>query len=100
MPLVEALMGRNVGWVCLAAYTLVLFVVLERNSRPNSRSPIFWAMLGRLLLLHLVCFVWFILRVRQSGAIHYVVAGPFEVLVLLFLLKRGIRYLDPEIDEE
>lgn len=95
LPLVESIMGRNIGWVRLAAYTLPLFVIVERNSRPHPRSLTFWALLGGLLLLHLVCFIWFILRIRPLGAIHYVVSGPIEVLVLLLLLKRGIRLSGP-----
>jgi hypothetical protein len=35
----------------------------------------------------------FILRIRPLGAIHYVVSGPFEVLLLALLLNRGVRYL-------
>ena len=54
----------------------------------------FWTLFAGLLLLHLVCYVWFILRIRPLGAIDYVVSGPFEVLLLALLLKRGMRYLE------
>ena len=93
LPLVERLMDGNAGWLRLAAYTIVVFVILAKNYRPPSPSLRFWTLLAGLLLLHLVCSVWFILNIRPLGVIHYIVYGPFEVLLLALLLNRGVRYL-------
>jgi hypothetical protein len=82
LPLVEWLMERNTGWLRLAAYTVIIFVILAKNFHPKSSSLRFWTVFAGLLLLHLVCYVWFILRIRPLGAIQYVVSGPFEVLLL------------------
>ena len=100
-PLVEWLMIRNAGWLRLAVYTFVVFVILAKNYHPRSFSLRFWALLTGLLLLHLVCSVWFILNIRPLGAVHYTVYGPFEFLLLALLFNRGIRYLGitPEIPE-
>jgi hypothetical protein len=100
LPLVEWLMERNTGWLRLAAYTVVIFTVLAKNLHPKSPSLRFWTVFAGLLLLHLVCYVWFILRIRPLGAIHYVVAGPFEILLLAFLLNRGARYLGTTQDND
>jgi hypothetical protein len=94
LPLLEWLMERNIGWLRFAVYTVVIFAILAKNFRPQSPSIGFWTLFAGLLLFHLVCYVWFILRIRQLGALHYVVSGPFEVLLLAFLLKRGMRYLE------
>jgi hypothetical protein len=93
LPLVEWLMFRNIGWLRLAAYTVVVFAILAKNYHPPSPSLRFWTLLAGLLLLRLVCSVWFILNIRPLEAIHYVVYGPFEVLLLALLLNRGVRYL-------
>jgi hypothetical protein len=93
LPLVEWLMERNSGWLRLAAYTIVVFAILAKNFHRKLPSRRFWTVFAGLLLLHLFCYVWFILRIRPLGAIHYVVSGPFEVLLLALLLNRGVRYL-------
>ena len=41
-----------------------------------------------MILLHVVCAIWFIQNIRPLGAIHYIAYGPFEVLVLAVLLNR------------
>ena len=94
LPLGEWLMERNIGWVRFAAYTIGIFAILAKNFCPQSSFVRFWTLFAGLLLLHLVCYVWFILRIRPLGAIDYVVSGPFEVLLLALLLKRGMRYLE------
>jgi hypothetical protein len=95
LPLIERLFtDGNTRWFRLAAYTIVVFAILAMNFHPKLPSLRFWTVLAALLLLHLVCFVWFILKIRTLGAIHYIVAAPFEVLLLAFLLKRGVRYLE------
>lgn len=93
LPLVERLTNGNTGWFRLAAYTIVVFAILAKNFHPRLPSLRFWTVFAGLLLLHLVCYVWFILRIRPLGAIQYVVSGPFEVLLLALLLNRGVRYL-------
>ena len=90
---VEWLIVENTGWLRLAAYTIVVFAILAKNYSPSSPSLRFWTLLAGLLLLHLVCSVWFILNFRPLGAIHYMVYGPFEVLLLALLMNRGVRYL-------
>ena len=100
LPLVERLTDGNAGWLRLAAYTIVVFAILAKNFRPRLPSLRFWTVFAGLLLFHLVCYVWFILRIRQLGATHYVVAGPFEVLLLALLLNRGVRYLGTTQDND
>jgi hypothetical protein len=100
LPLVEWLMERNTGWLRLAAYTVVIFAILAKNFHPKSPSLRFWTVFAGLLLLHLLCYVWFILRIRPLGAIHYVVSGPFEVVLLALLLNRGTRYLGTPQDND
>ncbi len=94
LALVEWLMERNIGWVRLAVYTAVVFTILATNFRPRPSPIRFWTLFAALLLLHLVCCVWFILKIRPLGAIHYIAFGPFEVLLLALLLKWGTRYLE------
>jgi len=93
-------MERNTGWLRLAAYTVVIFAILAKNFHPKSPSLRFWTVFAGLLLLHLLCYVWFILRIRPLGAIHYVVSGPFEVVLLALLLNRGTRYLGTPQDND
>ena len=93
LPLVKGLMSGNAGWLRLAAYTIVVFAIMAKNYRPASFSLRFWTLLTGLLLVHLVFSVWFILKIRPLGAVHYIVYGPFEVLLLALLLNRGVRYL-------
>ena len=93
LPLVERLIFGNTAWLRLAVYTIVVFAILAKNYRPPSPSLRFWTLLAGLLLLHLVCSVWFILNIKPLGAIHYIVYGPFEVLLLALLMNRGVRYL-------
>jgi hypothetical protein len=93
LPFVEWLILGNAGWFRLATYTIVVFAVLAKNYRPPSPSLRFWTLFAALLLLHLVCSVWFILNIRPLGSIHYIVYGPFEVLLLALLMNRGVRYL-------
>lgn len=93
LPLVEFVLGRNVHWGRFVAYTAVIFVVLVNRSRPRSPQMTYWTVLAALLLLHFGGYIWFISRVKPLGAIHYIVAAPFEVLLLYFLLDRGTRFL-------
>jgi hypothetical protein len=81
-------------WVRLAVHTAVVFTILATNFRPRPSPIRFWTLFAALLLLHLVCCVWFILEIRPLGAIHYIAFGPFEVLLLALLLKWGTRYLE------
>jgi len=84
----------------LALERFRVFAILAKNYRPPSPSLRFWTLFGGLLLLHLVCSVWFILDIRPLGAIHYIVFGPFEVLLLALLINRGVRYLGITQDKD
>ena len=92
LPFADAVMGRNIGWVRFSAYTFVLFAVLAKNCRQRLSSRGYWSLFAALLLLHLVCYGWFILRVRPLGSIDYIVSAPFEFLLLYFLLDRGMMF--------
>jgi len=100
LPLVEMILSKNVGWVRFGGYTAVVFVLLGKNLRTPQSSWHFWSVLAGLLLVHLVCFIWFIKNVRSPGAIHYIVCAPFELIALNFLLKSGLRYFDAEKEVE
>lgn len=100
LQFVETVMGRNLEWVRLFTYTVVLFVILAMNCRPLSSAFGYWTVFVGLLLLHLACFVWFILKVRSLGALHYVVAAPLEMLLLYFLLKRGMGFSGSDQDND
>jgi hypothetical protein len=93
LPLVEFVLGRNTHWVQFIAYTVVIFVVLVNRCRPQSGQTKYWTVLAALLLLHSVGYVWFISRIKPLGAIQYIVAAPFEIMLLYFLLDRGTRFL-------
>ena len=93
LPLVDLIMGQNIWLVRLLAYSLVIFVVLAKNCRPRTPSLGYWSFFSALFMLHLFCFVWFNLKIKLLGTIHYVALGPFEFLLLYFLLNRGMQHL-------
>jgi hypothetical protein len=100
LPLVDIIMGQNIGWVRLFAYTLVIFILLAKYCRARRPFLGFWTFFLALFMLHLVCFVWIYSKIKPLGAIHYVALGPFEFLLLYFLLNHGTRHLGTGQDNE
>jgi hypothetical protein len=84
---------RNPVWVRFLAYTTVLECVLIKFCPPRSPLIAYWSIFGGLLLLHLVCSIWFILKVMPLASVHFIAYGPFEGALLYFLLDRGIQFV-------
>jgi hypothetical protein len=83
---------KHLGWVRFIAYTAVLEGLLVKYCPSHTPLIAYWSIFGGLLMLHLVCSIWFILKVMPLSAIHYAVGGPFEFLLLYFLLSWGFQY--------
>jgi len=99
-PLVHSAMAFFDAWFPFALYTILIFGLPLEHYHSRSPSMSFYTLFATLLLLHLVCCVWFILRVRPFGAIGYGSYGAFEVLLLVLLLEGGMRYLDLNLADD
>jgi len=98
--LADQVMTKNIGWVRFLTYTAGLFYLLAKY-RP-SRPPLFtyWTLFTTLLLLHSAFYFWVLTKIMALGAIHYIAYGPFEFLLLYFLLERGTQFLAKEPVQE
>jgi hypothetical protein len=88
---------KHLGWVRFIAYTAVLEGLLVKYCPPHPPLIAYWSIFGGLLMLHLVCSVWFILKVMPLASIHYVLYGPFEFVALYFLLSWGVRFVQTDV---
>jgi len=100
LPLVDVVMQQNIWSVRLLAYTLAIFFVLAQYCRPRRPYIGYWTFFIALFMGHLVCLVWINSKIKTLGAIHCVAFGPFEFLLLYYLLDRGIRLLGKVQNQE
>jgi len=91
--LVESFMTQNVDWLRLFAYTVVMQGLLIKYCPPRPPLIAYWSVFGALLMLHLACSIWFILKVMPLLSIHYVIFGAFETLAVYSLLCWGVQHV-------
>jgi len=91
---------KHLGWARFLVHTALLEGLLIKYCPPRPPLVAYWSIFGGLLMLHLVCSAWFILKVMPLStikSIDYVIIGPFEFVAFYFLLSRGVRYVGTDL---